>query len=128
MSFYKSINKEHSMHEWRNEATEYLNDIGIKVFNPAKFFSTNCNYNSSNLVPQNKLYARECQMAICNMDYLEESGGSVWELGAFSIQDKPIIAFGKTKWQDVAHIRDSMSIHFDTIQEVLEFIETTYVQ
>jgi len=129
MSHYLKINEADKMHQWRNEATTYLNDIGIRVFNPAKFFITNSSYNSIGILPQNKHYVKnDCGMALASLEYLEESGGSVWELGAFSIQDKPIIAFGETKWKDVAHIRDSISMHFNTLQEALEYIESMYVQ
>jgi nucleoside 2-deoxyribosyltransferase len=128
MTHYVTIGENDRMYDWRDKAKTYLNEINIDVFDPSANFINNCRYDSKSILPQNKFYARECQMAIANLEYLEHSGGSVWEFGAFSIQDKPIIAFGKTKWESVAHVRDAISIKFDTLNEVFAYIHNMYGQ
>lgn len=126
MTEYLNKNEFHKATEWRKEATSFLNCNNIKVFDPTRNFNKNNNYCPSGIPMQNLYYIKKCGFALANLEYILKSPGSIFELSSFFVLQKPIIAYGQLT--NYSHIDDILTMHFDTLQESLEYISNMYGQ
>ena len=113
---------------WRKEILRGLEDTNIRIFDPTLKFQFNKDYNMSGILPQNRLYLEKCDILILNRTYLEYSPGTMYEISVASYLNKPIISFGESKWDSYAHIESMITVSFDTIEEVCDYLHNMYCQ
>ena len=87
--FYKAT-------RWRNDLDTWALDNGIKTFNPAKVYSVekNHNYSDKMIVDQNNFFLNKTTIMVVQLEYLDQSPGTIYELISYKTMGKPVIAFG----------------------------------
>lgn len=125
MTSYYSENKPELAENWRRHATASLFD-NIKVFNPCINYSINKTYDAKGVVYQNLHYLNNSDIMILNLDRLEKSQGTLFEIFNFFMNRKPVIAFGSNPIYNQPHVHESITIKFDTLDEVIKYIKNMY--
>lgn len=129
MTTYYNRNMPELAENWRLKVSDtFYNSNGIKVFNPCINYEINKTFNTKGVVYQNIHYLNKCDIMILNLDELNQSQGTLFEVYYFFLHHKPIIAFDKYKNQiyNQPHIHESITIKFDTLDEVLKYIKSMY--
>ena len=119
--FYKAT-------RWRNDLDTWALDNGIKTFNPAKVYSVekNHNYSDKMIVDQNNFFLNKTTIMVVQLEYLDQSPGTIYELALYKAMGKPIIAFGKEKhWSP--HVNYCISHHCETEEEVIELLTNMFL-
>lgn len=127
ISYFYNINQKERATAWRTKAVEYFKPYDIKCFNPCDEPSECWQYPQSGLIKQNYFYLKNCDIVLVNLDMINDSIGTVWELSMAWRDHKPIIAFGKTPWLDRPHMLSLMDIRLDTLDEALDYISNMYL-
>jgi nucleoside 2-deoxyribosyltransferase len=129
ISYPESIGKMKDCTEWRNDATEYFKSINMNVFNPVINYEINKTFSSSGVPSQNFHYLKQSDIILVNLEYIEHSPGTLFEifLGKWMMQ-KPIISFGFSVSLLQPHIKSSIDMTFNTLEESLEYICSMYAQ
>jgi nucleoside 2-deoxyribosyltransferase len=119
---YHRDNEFHKGLDWRIELDDFAMDNQIETYNPAITFMKEINhtYNPRLCVDQNDYYIQKCDIAVANLDDIESSPGSIYELVRFKELRKPIIAFGSKHWSP--HINSCISHQCDTLEEVIKLL------
>lgn len=122
LTYYHRNNEFYKGLKWRTDLSEWAENNNIKVFNPALNFinETNHTYNPKIVVDQNDYYIDKCDIAVVNMDDIDFSPGSIYELVRFKELRKPVIAFGKKHWSP--HINSCISHQCDSLEDVIELL------
>lgn len=112
---------------WREKAENILLDTAnIKSFNPAKNFDANMKYEDA-FVDQNIYFLNNCDILLVNLDRLEDSYGTIFEIIIAYSLNKPIIAFGTTPLLKHPHIKKMLIFNtFTDLDEALDFILNAY--
>lgn len=108
---------------WRIKLDDWAADNNILTFNPALTYleETNHTYNPNIVVAQNDFYIDKCNIAVVNLDDIDFSPGSIYELIRFKELRKPVIAFGNEKhWSP--HINSCISHQCNNLDEVIELL------
>ena len=113
---------------WRKEILRGLEDSNIRIFDPTLKFQYNQFYDLDGILPQNRLYLEKCDILVLNLTYLEYSPGTMYEISVASYLNKPIIAFGDSKWFTYAHVKSMVTIRFDSVEDVCEYLHNMYCQ
>lgn len=133
---YHELNNElYKAMNWRNEVAQKLLDLNVDIcenkfdwFNPTNNYEENLNYSYNSIVLQNKYYLDKCDIMIVNLDKLEHSPGTLFEMFYYYLNHKPIIAFDETKLLNQPHVHCSITEWFPDINNVIKYIKTMYVQ
>lgn len=128
MSYYDSINQFDKAFDWRSEADSFLIDINIKTFNPTINYEKNKYYDPKGVVNQNICYLKKADLLLVNLEYLEHSPGSLFEMFYAYLNHIPIVAFGQTNIYFQPHIRTSIDVCFTSLDKALEYIKDMYGQ
>ncbi|MDD4188280.1 MAG: nucleoside 2-deoxyribosyltransferase [Bacilli bacterium] len=128
LSHYRRINKMQKGIDWRRKIDSWAEDLNIKTFNPAKDFlmEKNHTYNPRLCVDQNEYYLDKCDIMVCNLNEINFSPGTVYEIVRFKDMRKPVIAFG-TK-HNSPHINSCISHQCETLEEVIELLINMFSQ
>lgn len=107
---------------WRNKLDEWAKDNNIKTFNPAVTFMKEINhsYSPNMCIAQNDYYIEKCDICVVNLDDIDFSPGSIYELVRFKELRKPVIGFGKKHWSP--HINSCISNQCESLDEVIELL------
>jgi len=127
ISYFVEHNEIGKAINWRKKAISLL-EGNFNCFNPMDGFNINNTYDNSGVIIQNKLYLEKCNIMLLNLDMLEDSPGTVYEMSTFWNLHKPIIAYGQSKWIQRAHIKSMITIHFESLEESCEYIKNMYGQ
>jgi nucleoside 2-deoxyribosyltransferase len=113
---------------WRLNLDNWAKDNGIKTFNPAITFLKEINhtYAGNMCVAQNEYYLNKCDIGVVNMDAIDYSPGTIYELCRFKSLGKPVIAFGDKHWSP--HINSCISNYCDTLEDVKELLINMFDQ
>jgi len=115
--------------EWRETATTEFEGTHLKVFNPCINYDINKKFNTKGVVTQNLAYLKQSDIVLLNLDKLECSQGSLFEIFYSFLHDIPVIAFNNNYLYGVQpHITESISIRFDELDEALDYIWSMYLQ
>lgn len=124
--------------EWRNILAQKLSDLNADMyikkfdwFDPTDKFDENLKYNYNTIVMQNKLYLDECDILVVNLEKLEDSPGTLFEIFYYYYKQKPVIAFGKTTDPNIInqpHINSSITEYLSNLDEVVNYIKNMYSQ
>lgn len=128
MSYYYENSESQKAEHWRNIAKERLKDIGISTFDPTLHYTTNSSYDSDLMVQQNEYYLKKADIILVNLDNLDKSYGTIYELVYAHALEKPILAFGNSTILSHPHLKRALINRFRNLDEVLEFISTVYRQ
>lgn len=128
LTYYHRNNEINKGLEWRNKLDVWALDNNILTFNPAKNFirEINHNYDPKLCVDQNDYYIDKCDIAVVNMNDIEYSPGSIYELVRFKELRKPVIAFGDKHWSP--HINSCISHQCETLDDVIELLCNMFEQ
>ena len=126
ISYYRNIGKPEQAEEWRKQAQETLNYYDIKCFNPCDESPICWDYAQDGLIKQNYYYLNNCDIVLVNLDAINDSIGTIWELSMAWRDHKPVIAFGTTSWLDRPHMNSLIDMKFDTLSEALDYITSMY--
>lgn len=129
MSYYYDSNNPEKAEIWRNIAEEKLQyNYDVFTFNPTLNYETNCKYNSVLMVQQNEYYLKKADLILVNLDDLDKSYGTIYELVYAHALCKPILAFGSAAIYSHPHLKHILKNCFKSLEEALEFIDTVYCQ
>ena len=136
ISYYYSNSQYKRATEWRNELAQKLLDCNADMcdryfdwFDPCVNFEDNSKTaNAKTVVYQNKYYLDKCDILIVNLEDLDKSQGTMYELFYYGIHNKPVIAFGHNKWENCPHIAESITVKLETIDDVVKYLSDYYCQ
>ena len=123
--FYNTKQKERAT-KWRTKAKECLGQFNMKCFNPCDEPSDCWQYPQGGLIKQNYFYLKNCDIILLNLDMINDSIGTIWELSMAWREHKPIVAFGKTPWLERPHMQSLIDVKFNTLDEALDYIVDMY--
>ena len=127
LTYYHRNNEMQKATEWREKLDKWANN-NVKTYNPAKTFLKEINhtYDARACVDQNEYYLSKCDIMVVNLDDIDFSPGSIYELVRFKDMRKPVIAFGIKHWSP--HINSCISNHCETLDDAIELIENMFDQ
>lgn len=118
--------------EWRRYAKEKLQDCGEQVFDPTINSEEHFSYPASlneGVIVQNYAHLKKCDLLLVNLENIEDSIGTIWELSVAWLEHKPVIAFGKCeKWKDRPHFQSLVPVIHKTVQDACDYILSMYSQ
>jgi nucleoside 2-deoxyribosyltransferase len=126
MSIYHKNNEIQKATKWREIATHLLKDNELEIFNPMCNFYKNTEYNSRGVLYQNLLYLNKADIILVNLDCIDSSPGTLYEIFLGHYLNKPVIAFGKSELINQPHVRESVTINFDFLDEACDYIKSMY--
>jgi nucleoside 2-deoxyribosyltransferase len=127
ISYFYNTNQRERATGWRDIAEKYLEFYEIKCFNPCKESQHAWEQPQNGTMKQNYFYLKNSDIILVNLDMINDSIGTVWELSVGWMEHKPIIAFGKTNWLERPHTQSLIDVKVDTLEEALEYISEMYV-
>lgn len=118
--------------KWRDYAKKSLIDVGIKLFDPTVNSTTHFQYPTNlndGVIHQNYAYLHKCELVLVNLDRIEDSIGSVWELSVAWLEHKPVIAFGECeRWNSRPHFGSLITVKLNTVEDACDYIKSMYNQ
>lgn len=129
---YNNKNELKKAIDWRIKATSFLmsNIDKTSVFDPTVNFAKNLTYNPRGVVLQNIKYLKESNLLLLNLEYLEKSPGTIFEITYAYLNQIPVIAFGELqdsiKYQP--HINEAITMRFNDIVIALRYVYDMYGQ
>lgn len=110
--------------EWRADLDSFAKIYNVLVFDPTRTYTKD--YvpieNDHFCVMQNDYYLKQTDIAVVNLDALEHSPGSVYELVMCKVLGIPTIAFGDSKWRENPHIESCIDSHVESLDDVKDFL------
>jgi len=129
MSYYDHASKFNLATDWRDEVINKLKHIGIshEIFNPCKNYNINKTFDSNGVVYQNLTYLHKTDVLILNLQDMDKSPGTLFEIYYAFLNHIPVIAFGKNELYDMQpHVRASITMKFDDIDQIVKYIKNMY--
>ena len=127
MSYHYNNNKPELAENWRNKATDRLKDK-FDIFNPCTNYYKNINYNPKGVVYQNIAYLNKSDIILLNIDDIQQSPGTLFELYYSFLHNKPVISFGKSLLLNQPHIHEAITMNFLDLDGVCDYIDNMYCQ
>ena len=132
MSYYDRINRFELATKWRKriinrlQHTRYITS-DYEIFDPCVHYDINKTFNSNGVVYQNLVYLRKADILILNLDDIDKSFGTLFEIYYAFLNHIPVIAFGENDlYYTQPHIRASITMKCDNIDQVVEYIVNMY--
>ena len=86
----------------------------------------NHGYSGKLIVDQNDFFLNKTTIMILQLEYLDYSPGSIYEITTFKHMKKPIIAFGESEhWSP--HINTAISEYCKDIEDVIELLNNMFL-
>ena len=126
ISYFLNIDQYQRATAWREKAEEYLGDNDIKCFNPC--VNTNGDFSDDMIVKQNIYYLKQCDIVLVDLTMINDSVGTIFELTTAQNDNKLVVAFGHTPWEQRPHMKYLIDVQFNTLDEALEHITVAYGQ
>ena len=130
LTYYHRNNEMIKGTQWRQRLDHWAHDLrDVKTFNPAITFlkEKNHTYDSKIVVDQNNYYINKCNIMIVNLDDIDYSPGTIFELVRFKELGKPVIAFGSQGRHWSPHINSCISHQCETLDEVTELLCNMFI-
>ena len=132
MSAYYYAGEYEKAKQWRDYAKQKLRDCDFGVFDPTDNSEIHFKYPTylnSGVIFQNYTYLKNCDILLVNLDKIEDSIGSIWEISMAWAEHKPIVAFGRCdKWKERPHFQSMISVILDNVETACDYILTMYNQ
>lgn len=129
MNYYAKQNKEvfdEKAVKWRQELKHTFYKK-IEFYDPTENFYAKLMYKPECFVVQNDYYLKKCDIAVVNLENINESPGTIYELATLKYMNKPVIAFGGKENIIHPHIKSCINAFFDTLDDVIEYFYTFFV-
>lgn len=126
ISYFYNTNQPLRATAWRDKAEKFFKDYNIKCFNPCREPKECWEYPQDGLIKQNYFYLKNCDIMLVNLDTINDSIGTAFEMSLFYEWHKTVIAFGKTPWLERPHMRSLIDVRFETLDEALYYIGDMY--
>ena len=126
MTTHDRNNEFHKAVDWRRKAKQ-LFPTNVYLFDPTQNYETNSKYDLKNIPYQNLHFLNKCDIMLLNLEKLDESPGTLFEIFNYFFNKKPIIAFGHSEWLWNPHIHESITIKFETLDEAIKHIKSMYL-
>lgn len=127
ITFHHRQNQIHKATEWRDKLDAFAKDNNIKTFNPAiDFLREKDTYYERLCVDQNDYYINKCDIAIANLNDIDFSPGSLYELVRFKELRKPVIAFCDNGRHWSPHINSCVSQYCETLDDCIGVLVTMF--
>lgn len=102
--------------------------MGIKVFNPTISFDFNdYMWGGEPFVDQNTYYLKTCDVILANLEDLDKSYGTIYELITAYHLRKPVVTFGECPINH-PHIKATLGTNLKNVEEAIDFILDVYGQ
>lgn len=128
ITYYEKIHQLNKAITWRKQVETIFIDCNLKVFNPTANYIQSKTYDGKGVSYQNLYYLQNCDLILLNMEYLEHSPGTLFEIFLGWYLKKPIIAFGYSRLIEQPHVKEAITIHFNDMEEATEYIQSMYLQ
>lgn len=129
ITLYDALGTLEEAETWRKIAQEKLEDLGYKVFNPTINYKRNKDiaYKDSRIVvEQNLTYLKKTDIVLVNLEHLNDSLGTLFELYYAYLNNIPVVAFGYNKFIHQPHIKASITFRVDTLEEALDVVSSMF--
>lgn len=120
---------------WRNELAQELLNLNADLcankfdwFDPTYRYEQNLNYSNQTIIKQNEYYLNKCDIGIVNLDCLEFSPGTLFEIFYYYLQHKPVLAFGYSNIINQPHVKSSITELFPNIEYIIKYLRNMYCQ
>jgi nucleoside 2-deoxyribosyltransferase len=129
LTYMKKIGEYEKALEWRDKLQSWSSDNGVKMFNPAQtFLRENAhNYSYNLIVHQNEFFLKASTIMVVQLDYIDYSPGTIFELAVFRQMGKPVIAFGGTQPHWSPHINSCISQYCKDIDDVIDVLSNMFL-
>jgi nucleoside 2-deoxyribosyltransferase len=113
---------------WREIATHLLKNEKIETFNPMCNYYINKEFDSKGVVLQNLLYLQKSDLILVDLECIEISPGTLWEIYLSWYMKKPVIAFGKLNTDIInqPHVNAAINMRFEFLDEACDYIRSMY--
>jgi nucleoside 2-deoxyribosyltransferase len=136
ISYFHCNNEYNKATAWRVKLAQKLLDLNAKLcdnhfdwFDPTINFEDNIHTaNVRTVVQQNNHYLDKCDIMVVNLEQLDNSPGTIYEIVYYTIKNKPIIAFNYNKLIHSPHISIGITEKLDTLDDVVEYLHSYYAQ
>ncbi len=116
--------------EWREYAKQKLEASNLKVFDPTENSIQHYQYPASlngGIITQNYTFIQRCDLLLVNLEKLEDSIGSIWEISMAWQQRKPVVAFGRCeKWEGRPHFQSLITVRLADGEAACDYIISMY--
>lgn len=127
MNHYRESNKyQDKAFKWRNDFTNKIYkqyDSELKVFDPTVYPIKDYVYD---IVAQNYHFIKKMDIMVVNLEDIDKSLGTIWEMATAYNLGKPIITIGEHRWSEHPHMVGMTSFNASDIEEAAEFIIDAY--
>jgi hypothetical protein len=118
---------------WRKVANKMLRECGIKSYDPTLNFIRNKDKNRKDFLQQNNLYLNKSNIMLIDLDYICQSGGTLFELAIAYNKGMVIVSFGDMNnfSEDIfGHFEEIIKsgFNFKTFDEAINYIVDLYEQ
>ena len=126
--FYETGNKELAKN-WRIQLSEFCIDNYIDYFDPSLTFDNKENHKMSykTIVKQNDYYLNKADIMVVQLDGIEKSPGTLYEVYKFHRDGKPVIGFGANRPKS-PHISVCIDEFCESIDDVIQVLLNMYNQ
>jgi len=124
ISYYIENNHLEKASNWRSD----LSNTFI-TFNPCTQIQKTMLFenNDKGIVYQNICYLKQCNVIVVNLDDLNKSPGTIFELNYCLLNNKPVVAFGDDiLYYKSPHIKESITIKLNNLNDVIKYLKTMY--
>lgn len=136
MSYLYKNDEYNQATQWRVQLIKKLLELNSTLgyqqfdwFDPTLNFIDNVQVaNNKTVLHQNKYYLDQCDILIVNLDHINQSMGTLYEVFYCQIKGKPVIAFGDARWVNNPHLAESITIKLGTLDDVVQYLESYYAQ
>lgn len=132
MSGFHESGEYHKATEWRDYTRDCFAESNIRVFDPThnslRHFTYSTDLNRG-VIHQNHAYLKKCDIVLVNLERLDDSVGSVWEISMAWADHKPVIGFGSCeKWESRPHFQSLITASFGSVGDACDYIISMYNQ
>ena len=122
LTYYHRTNQIEKGLKWRSDLDIWAKNVNVKTYNPGLTFMKEFNhtYSPRTCVDQNDYYMVKCDIAVANLNDIDNSPGSIYELVRFKELRKPVIAFGDKHWSP--HINSCITHQCDSLDEAIKLL------
>jgi len=135
MSYYYNLDKPELAEQWRRDVENQIEDYdflknNFKVFNPCRNFHKNSTYKCKGVVYQNLFYLKKSDIILLNLNDIEKSPGTLFEIYYAFLNQKPVIAFNENDLytNQQPHIYESITQKCRDLNESMEYLCDVYGQ
>ncbi|MBC8062983.1 MAG: nucleoside 2-deoxyribosyltransferase domain-containing protein [Clostridiaceae bacterium] len=115
--------------EWRKEASNILKHTHIKTFDPCDKYEQNKEYASKGVVNQNLAYLRKSDIILVNLDGIEKSPGTMFEIFYGYMNHIPVVAFADNYlYGKQPHVTESITSYFHKFEDAVDYIQNMFSQ